>query len=93
MVGPAFSWDALRHVALLYGHTWGTEPEASSEAQPKIEGMRVLEALAASGLRSIRYIKEVTEGVGIDRILVNDLEPHAVEAINRNLQHNGWSVV
>jgi len=68
--------------------TWGDELTQTDD-QVDMDGMRVLEALSASGLRSVRYIKEVTEGVGIEHILVNDLEPHAVEAINRNLAHNG----
>ncbi|KAI9292589.1 N2,N2-dimethylguanosine tRNA methyltransferase [Neoconidiobolus thromboides FSU 785] len=46
---------------------------------------KLFEALAATGLRSIRYHKEI-EGIG--NILVNDLEPQAVEAIKRNLKFN-----
>jgi len=52
-------------------------------------GMRILEALAASGLRSVRYIKEIVEGVGIEKLIVNDLEAHAVESIKRNAAFNG----
>ncbi len=39
------------------------------------DGLRILEALAASGLRSIRYSKEVA---GIKEIIVNDIDPAAV---------------
>ncbi|KAJ3360352.1 tRNA methyltransferase 1, partial [Kappamyces sp. JEL0680] len=45
----------------------------------------VLEALAASGLRSIRYAKEIPR---IKNILVNDLSRDAVAAIARNAKHN-----
>ncbi|KAJ2726580.1 RNA methyltransferase tRNA(m5U54)methyltransferase [Coemansia sp. Benny D115] len=48
----------------------------------------ILEALAASGLRSVRYAKEID---GIDHILTNDLLPDAVESIRRNVHFNGLS--
>jgi len=37
------------------------------------------------GLRSIRYYKEIE---GIDKIVVNDIDPQAVETIKRNLAFN-----
>jgi tRNA(guanine-26,N2-N2) methyltransferase len=49
-------------------------------------GLRIFEALAASGLRSIRYFKEVPH---IDTIHVNDLDPSAVASIQRNGIFNG----
>jgi len=52
---------------------------------PIDEGMTVLDALAASGLRSIRYIKEVP---GVKEVVVNDLEPAAVEQAKRNVEFN-----
>ncbi|KAJ1884640.1 RNA methyltransferase tRNA(m5U54)methyltransferase [Kickxella alabastrina] len=48
----------------------------------------VLEALAASGLRSVRYAKEIED---IEYILTNDLLPDAVESIKRNVHFNGLS--
>ncbi|KAI8320465.1 N2,N2-dimethylguanosine tRNA methyltransferase [Martensiomyces pterosporus] len=48
----------------------------------------VLEALAASGLRSVRYAKEIED---IDYILTNDLLADAVESIKRNVHYNGLS--
>ncbi|EEC13198.1 N2,N2-dimethylguanosine tRNA methyltransferase, putative, partial [Ixodes scapularis] len=45
----------------------------------------VLEALAASGLRSIRYALEIE---GIERIVANDYSVQAVESIKRNVEHN-----
>ena len=56
---------------------------------PTFKGMRILEALAASGLRSMRYANEVTQGVGIEEIVMNDLESSAVENMRRNLSFNG----
>lgn len=46
----------------------------------------VLEALSATGLRSIRYAKELPL---LDYVLANDLSPAATEAIHRNLEFNG----
>ena len=46
----------------------------------------VLEGLAATGLRSIRYAKEIPN---LDRIVTNDLDAAAVESIRRNATLNG----
>lgn len=48
-------------------------------------GLKILEALAASGLRSIRYFQQIP---GIRSILVNDLDSAAVESIKRNIEFN-----
>lgn len=47
--------------------------------------MVILEALAATGLRSIRYAKEVP---GVKRIVANDLSPSAVESLKANISFN-----
>eukprot|EP01128_Nolandella_sp_AFSM9_P011729 TRINITY_DN8658_c0_g1_i1.p1 TRINITY_DN8658_c0_g1~~TRINITY_DN8658_c0_g1_i1.p1 ORF type:complete len:562 (+),score=125.43 TRINITY_DN8658_c0_g1_i1:2-1687(+) len=49
------------------------------------EGIKIFEALAATGLRSIRYHNEIP---GKKEIMVNDLEPAAVESIQRNIEYN-----
>ena len=46
----------------------------------------VLEALSATGLRAIRYAKEVP---GIRYVVANDLSDDAVRSIERNVLHNG----
>ncbi|KAK7074375.1 tRNA methyltransferase 1 [Halocaridina rubra] len=48
-------------------------------------GIRILEALAASGLRSIRYAKEVN---GALEIVANDISKQAIECMKRNITHN-----
>ncbi|XP_053676895.1 tRNA (guanine(26)-N(2))-dimethyltransferase [Anopheles nili] len=48
-------------------------------------GMRILEALSATGLRSIRYAKEIP---GVQEIIANDLSKSAVESIKQNIKHN-----
>ncbi|EDW04217.1 probable tRNA (guanine(26)-N(2))-dimethyltransferase [Drosophila grimshawi] len=49
------------------------------------DGLRILEALAATGLRSIRYAQEIA---GVRQIIANDLSRQAVESINTNMEHN-----
>lgn len=45
----------------------------------------ILEALSATGLRSIRYAKEVPN---VTKIVANDLSKQAVETIQANIVHN-----
>lgn len=47
--------------------------------------MTILEALSATGLRSIRYAKEVPN---VTQIVANDLSQQAVETIRANIAHN-----
>lgn len=49
------------------------------------EGLRILEALSATGLRSVRYANEVP---GVKEIIANDLSKSAVESIEKNVKHN-----
>ena len=53
-------------------------------------GVRVLEGLAATGLRSVRYAKEVP---GVCEVLANDMDPRAVASIARAAAHNGVEAV
>ena len=46
----------------------------------------VLEALSATGLRAVRYWKEVE---GLESVVANDLDPEAVDTIRMNVLHNG----
>eukprot|EP00055_Hartaetosiga_balthica_P008921 m.34384 g.34384 ORF g.34384 m.34384 type:complete len:593 (+) comp6527_c0_seq2:70-1848(+) len=48
-------------------------------------GINILEALAASGLRSIRYYKEIPT---VSHIICNDFSEEAVESIKRNVEFN-----
>ena len=49
------------------------------------DGISILEAMSATGLRAIRYAKEI-DGVGT--IVANDMDKAAVEAIQRNIEFN-----
>ncbi|KAG1459556.1 hypothetical protein G6F56_006138 [Rhizopus delemar] len=46
----------------------------------------ILEALGASGLRSIRYAKEIPK---LKQVICNDIELDAMESIKRNVKYNG----
>lgn len=48
--------------------------------------VRVADIMAASGARSIRYSKEVE---GVEEILANDLNPTALDVIQKNIEKNG----
>ncbi|KAG5675339.1 hypothetical protein PVAND_005249 [Polypedilum vanderplanki] len=58
---------------------------AKPSNKPK-KKIRILEALAATGLRSIRYAKEVK---GFDEVVANDLLNGAVKMIKKNVEANG----
>ncbi len=53
-----------------------------SSLQP---GLRILEALAASGLRSIRYAQEIPQ---LDSVVANDFSKDAYASICDNVQYN-----
>lgn len=50
-----------------------------------IEGITILEALSATGLRSIRYAKEIP---GVKEIIANDISQRAVDVIKNNAIYN-----
>ncbi|XP_028679225.1 tRNA (guanine(26)-N(2))-dimethyltransferase [Erpetoichthys calabaricus] len=58
----------------------------TTKVEEKCEGgLRILEGLSASGLRSIRFAKEIP---GIESIVANDFSQQAVELIKRNIEAN-----
>lgn len=50
-----------------------------------VEGIKILEALSATGLRAIRYYKEISN---VRYIIANDMDSDAVECIVRNCAFN-----
>ena len=78
-VGPLIDWISDTLVPRIH-----CSEQTITYAQ--VDGIKILEGLAASGLRSIRYALEV-EGTG--RVDANDLDSDAVEAMKRNIQFNG----
>ena len=59
---------------------------ATTNAPTTLPGLRVLEALSASGLRAIRYVREVP---GVDHVVANDMDPAAAAAIRANAALSG----
>lgn len=60
-------------------------PSVEGEQKPKPPAFRMLDALSASGLRALRYSRELPF---VTSIVANDLSPSAAEAIKRNVEHN-----
>ncbi|KZV90233.1 N2,N2-dimethylguanosine tRNA methyltransferase, partial [Exidia glandulosa HHB12029] len=60
---------------------------AVNESRLQHKGAVILEALSATGLRSIRYAHEIP---GIRYIIANDLSPAATAAMRRNVEINGF---
>ncbi|KAG9439165.1 hypothetical protein H6P81_019330 [Aristolochia fimbriata] len=56
------------------------------KAQGELKRLKVLEALAASGLRALRYAREV-EDVG--QVIAVDCDKASIEACQRNIKFNG----
>lgn len=61
-------------------------PVESAEESKIAKPLRVLEALAASGLRALRYAKEVEQ---VGSVVACDNDKVAVEACERNIRLNG----
>ncbi|KAH3672188.1 hypothetical protein WICMUC_004417 [Wickerhamomyces mucosus] len=87
------STAAIRAWAELYGNkliqpkkrkTDSEEPKEleKHEIKPYIS---ILEALSATGLRAIRYAKEIPN---VKSIVANDFSKEAVKSINRNIEYN-----
>ena len=49
------------------------------------QGLNILEALAATGLRSVRYLKEINN---IKTLVANDIDPTATELMKKNFDFN-----
>ncbi|XP_054923702.2 tRNA (guanine(26)-N(2))-dimethyltransferase isoform X2 [Dermacentor andersoni] len=59
--------------------------KTAQNVDPQAYKVTILEALAASGLRSIRYALEIS---GVGKILANDYSTQAVESMRANIEHN-----
>jgi len=49
------------------------------------DGIKVLEALAATGLRSVRYMKEIPS---ITTLVANDIDKTATDLMTKNFEFN-----
>ncbi|KAK8169598.1 S-adenosyl-L-methionine-dependent methyltransferase [Phyllosticta citrichinensis] len=86
-----FDDSALKDQDLLAAVEPRTEQPASEEQNASTNGaakkpaFRILDALSASGLRALRYAKEIPFATSITG---NDLSPDAVRAMKLNVIHN-----
>lgn len=65
------------------------EPKSKNTVRPNAPhapSFTILDALSATGLRALRYARELPF---VTSVTANDLSPSAVEAIRRNAEHNG----
>ena len=62
------------------------ETKRDSDRDTTVSGLTILEALSASGLRSIRYAQEIRL---VDKIIANDISEAAYESICKNAKENG----
>eukprot|EP00116_Pleurobrachia_bachei_P011745 sb/3472007/ len=65
---------------------------AEREGRDKVDGVRILEALGATGLRSVRFSKEIPEDL-VSKITCNDMCEEAVISMKRNIEHNNCTNV
>ena len=63
-------------------------PKGPKELAPHKLPLRILDALSATGLRALRYAKEINQ---VSSVVANDLSPSATAAIKVNVQHNKLS--
>jgi len=94
VTGTATTTNTAAAAAAGGGGGGGGEARFNGDEGKKIvcstNGMSILDALAASGLRSMRYWKEVPN---IKHVTINDLDPAAVERAHWNIQSNELSNV
>jgi tRNA (guanine26-N2/guanine27-N2)-dimethyltransferase len=80
----AYAKKLDKYNSLLAGD--GSKPETLKPPRQLAPGITVLDALAATGLRSVRYLKEIR---GVRQVSVNDIDPKATASIVSNLLANG----
>lgn len=85
-----FNRDLSICVLTTFAKEWskrkGIDLKENPDGEKDENGITILEALSATGLRSIRYAKEA---VGVKEITANDLSKEAVAAIESNVKRNG----
>ncbi|CAN3360632.1 tRNA (guanine(26)-N(2))-dimethyltransferase, mitochondrial [Diutina catenulata] len=65
-----------------------SETAGASKRRRVAAEIKILEALSATGLRANRYGLEVPH---VEKVVANDMLPEAVQAIQRNIDHNGMA--
>ncbi|KAM5463226.1 RNA methyltransferase tRNA(m5U54)methyltransferase [Microsporum audouinii] len=68
------------------GHNATEKAALNTARKPWTPSFAILDALSASGLRALRYAKEIPFAT---RVVGNDLSAAAIESMKLNIQHNG----
>ena len=75
-----------RDISIAVINAYASDRQNNDTKNPlKENGLSILEALSATGLRSIRYAKEIPS---VGHIVANDFSEKAVEAIDFNIKQN-----
>ena len=64
----------------------GEGMEVKKKDEKEAPPIKILEAMAASGLRAVRYALEIPE---VGKVYANDLDARALKDMKRNVAHNG----
>lgn len=77
-----------RDLSILILRHFQREHAIPSPKHPNPVPLRILEALSATGLRAVRYFREIPH---VATVTANDLDENAVQTIRRNVLHNALS--
>lgn len=80
------AYDESAAAALASGKPVPFNPDGDFVPPTSFPGITILEALSATGLRSVRYFKEIDS---VASIIVNDMDAEAVKSIEYNIELNG----
>jgi tRNA (guanine26-N2/guanine27-N2)-dimethyltransferase len=87
--GPTETSGSVKEQLAAYKAKLEQNPSAALQEQAAMEGeaegITILDALAASGLRSFRYWREIP---GVKHVTINDLDHAAVERAHTNMRVN-----
>lgn len=61
------------------------QEEIAAKGKEVTGGISILEALSATGLRSVRYMKEIE---ALTTLVANDIDPTATELMQKNFDFN-----
>ncbi|KAF7793124.1 hypothetical protein EIP86_004233 [Pleurotus ostreatoroseus] len=86
MAGPSAGEQAVESTEGKSSEQPAQEKTETQPLQYTPQKFIILEALSATGLRSIRYAKEISS---VKYVIANDLSPSAAEAMRRNVELNG----
>jgi len=59
--------------------------EEKAKKNKEHDGIQILEALAATGLRSVRYLKEIPS---LKKLIANDIDKAATDLMKANFDFN-----